>query len=212
MARGFSKLVKTELRQSEVAQSAMSPQALIGYRKSDVGGTGGAARVLTFLFLCIVAAHSTAFTQVDQSSLLSATSVASSTSNYYFAKPNELTIIVNIMGFVQRPGRYEISSTIDLVNLLALAGGPQPDGAMNDVKISRLVKLSESRFERKELRINLDNLAKVSSAELILQPGDIIEIERTGWANFRDVFSVVISAAVLTSAVASIINLTRSTP
>jgi protein involved in polysaccharide export with SLBB domain len=168
-------------------------------------------RMILVVAVLFAAVSGKAFSQVDQSSLLSATSIATTTSNYYFAKPNELTIIVNIMGFVQRPGRYEISSTIDLVNLLALAGGPQPDGSLNDVKISRLVKVSENRFERKELRINLENLAKTSSAELVLQPGDVIEIERTGWANFRDVFSVVISAAVLTSAVASVISLTRST-
>jgi hypothetical protein len=168
-------------------------------------------RMILVVAVLLVAGSGNVFSQVDQSSLLSATSIATTTSNYYFAKPNELTIIVNIMGFVQRPGRYEISSTIDLVNLLALAGGPQPDGSLNDVKISRLVKVTEGRFERKELRVNLENLAKISSAELVLQPGDIIEIERTGWANFRDVFSVVISAAVLTSAVASVISLTRST-
>lgn len=202
--RSGIKWEKIEVRKSEVR----GPKAKVKSQKSEVIGL--LVRVAIVLF-CFLVGYSSASAQIDQSGLLSATSVASSTSNYYFAKPNELTIIVNIMGFVQRPGRYEISSTIDLVNLLALAGGPQPDGSLSDVKISRLVKLSESRFERKEVRINLENLAKVSSAELVLQPGDIIEIERTGWASFRDVFSVVISAAVLTSAVASIINLTRST-
>lgn len=177
-------------------------------KKSDSTTRGRGSRILTCL-VAVVLGISVASAQIDQSALLSATSVASSTSNYYFAKPNELTIIVNILGFVQRPGRYEISSTIDLMNLLSLAGGPSPEGSLSDVKISRLVKIVDGRYERKEFRLNLESLPKVSSAELVLQPGDIIQIERTGWANFRDVFSVVISAAVLTSAVASVINLTR---
>ena len=44
------------------------------------------------------------FAQLSQGTATSAT-------NYYFAKANELTLIVSVMGFVQRPGRYEISST-----------------------------------------------------------------------------------------------------
>ena len=157
---------------------------------------------------CIVSVSSRAFSQVDQSSLLSATSVGTTTSNFYFAKPNELTIIVNVMGFVQRPGRYEISSTIDLINLLALAGGPAADGALNDVKVTRLVNTG-GQFERKESRINLEQLPKVSSADLVLRPGDIIEVERTGWSTFSDAFTTVASVVALTTAVVSVIILAR---
>jgi len=148
------------------------------------------------------------FSQIDQSSLLSATSVGTTTSNYYFARSNELTIMVNVMGFVQRPGRYEISNTIDLINLLSLAGGPTPDGSLSDVKITRLVNTG-SRYERKQFRLDLGELPKVSSAELVLQPGDIIEVERTGWSNFRDTFTLAVSVVALTSTVVSIIAITR---
>ena len=163
-------------------------------------------RVLTVAvsMLCAFEAHA----QINQSSLLSATSVATTTSNYYFARPNELTIIVNVIGFVQKPGRYEISNTIDLVNLLALAGGPTADGALNDVKITRLASVG-SQYERKEIRLNLEQLSKVNAVELVLQPGDIVQVDRTGWSTFRDVFSVVVSAAILTTAVAQVISLTR---
>lgn len=164
----------------------------------------GCATIAIFLVLT----KAPAFSQIDRSSLLSATSVGTTTSNFYFAKPNELTIIVNVLGFVQRPGRYEISSTIDLINLLSLAGGPMPDGSMNGVKVTRLLSAS-SRFERREFRLDLGELTKVTAAELVLQPGDIIEVERTGWSTFRDVFGIVLSVAVLTSAVVSVVSLTR---
>ena len=113
-----------------------------------------------------------------------------------------------MIGFVEKPGRYEISSTIDLMNLLALAGGPKPDGAMNDIKITRIVTAG-GRVERKEFRLNLEQLARVSAAELVLQPGDIIQVDRTGWSTFRDLFGFVISAAILTTAVAQVISLTK---
>ena len=56
----------------------------------------------------------TSAAQPDQANMLSVTSMERTMSNYYFAKANEMTIIVNVVGFVQRPGRYEISTSIDL--------------------------------------------------------------------------------------------------
>ncbi len=142
--------------------------------------------------------------QTDQSSFVSATGLDKSTANYYFAKPSDLTIIVNLIGFVQRPGRYEISNTIDLPNLIALAGGPTADGALNDVQIIRFIR-NDSRVDRREITVDLEKLAKVKADEFALQPGDFIKVNRTGWSAFRDGFGVVVSAAIVTSAVAQII-------
>ena len=86
--------------------------------------------------LCLTVVHA----QENQSSLLSATSEKTTSTNYYYARPNDLTLIVNVMGFVQRPGRYEIASSIDLMNLISLAGGPTTDGSLSKVKIIRITK------------------------------------------------------------------------
>jgi hypothetical protein len=142
-----------------------------------------------------------AFAQVRQEGTLSA-------SNYYFAKPNELTIIVNVMGFVQRPGRYEISNTIDLINLMALAGGATPDGAMNDVKITRVTE-TEGRIRMREIHLNLEEISRLIYNDLRLQPGDIIQVDRTGWSSFRDTFTVVVGAAIITGAVAQVVYATK---
>ncbi|MDL1892075.1 hypothetical protein FBQ87_04160 [Sphingobacteriales bacterium CHB3] len=149
-----------------------------------------------------------AHAQLDQTGLLSATSVGTTTSNFYFAKPNELTIIVNVLGFVQKPGRYEISSTIDLINLLALAGGPSSDGTLKGVKISRLVR-NEERFARQEFTIDLNDLTRVGAEQLALQPGDVVEVDRSTWSVVRDIFGVVGYAAVITTTAATVINLAR---
>jgi hypothetical protein len=63
-----------------------------------------------------------AFAEFSQGSMLFS-------SNFCFAKENELTIIVRVLRFVQCPSRYEISNSIDLVNLMAFAGGANADGA-----------------------------------------------------------------------------------
>ena len=168
----------------------------------------GVLSLWLLLLLCLWSTVSPSFAQVDQSHFLSATSVGTSSTNYYFARPNELTIIVNVLGFVARPGRYEISNSIDLMNLLALAGGPTADGALDDIKITRLVK-TDSGFERKEMRVNLDELPEVDAADLVLHPGDVIQVDRTGWATFRDVIGVVTTAAIIASAVINVANLVR---
>jgi protein involved in polysaccharide export with SLBB domain len=142
--------------------------------------------------------------QVSTSSMLSSTTVQHSTSNYFFAKPNELTITVDVIGMVQRPGRYEISNNINLVNLMALAGGGNLDAAMDDVRITRLLE-TEGRIRLRVLHFDLEDLSKVDPSELTLQPGDVIQIEKSGWASFRDAFSVVVGTAIITGAVAQVI-------
>jgi protein involved in polysaccharide export with SLBB domain len=164
---------------------------------------------IRFLQLCLsLLVCSTALAQMNQGSMLSATSMERTTSNYFFAKPNELTIIVNVVGFVQRPGRYEISNSIDLINLMALAGGGTADGALNDVKITRLTEI-DGRLRMKELHVDLEEIAKLPSAEMRLFPGDIIQVEKSGWASFRDTFTVVVGAAIITTAVSQVIIATK---
>jgi len=141
--------------------------------------------------------------QMNESSMLSATSTERSTTNYYFAKPNELTIIVNVLGFVQRPGRYEVSRTIDLINLLALAGGATAEGQMDDVKITRSTEV-DGRIRMSELHINLEKVARLTSDDMRLLPGDIVQVDRSGWAGFKDAFTIIVGAAVITTAVAEV--------
>jgi len=162
---------------------------------------------LSLFFLLVSLAGSLAqaqMQQMGQSSFLSATSVQLTTSNYYFAKPNELTIVVNVMGFVQRPGRYEISKSIDLVNLLALAGGASDDGSMSDVKITRLLE-ADGRITRGEFKVNLEDISGVNPTDLVLSPGDVIQVGRSSWPFWRDAFTVVMGAAVIVTAVSQVI-------
>jgi hypothetical protein len=161
--------------------------------------------VISIAVLCL---PSLSFAQFDQSNFLSATSTQQTTSNYYFAKPNELTIVVNVLGFVQKPGRYEVSKSVDLVNLLSLAGGATPDGTLGDVKITRIVD-NDGKIRVKEFYLDLNDIARVNRADLLLAPGDVIQIGRSTWSGFRDVFGVVVGAAVIVTAVATVVTATK---
>ncbi len=148
--------------------------------------------------------------QLDQTNFLSATSTQLTTSNYYFAKPNEITIVVNVLGFVQKPGRYEISKNVDLVNLLALAGGATPEGTLGEVMIRRILEV-EGKIRMKEVYLDLNEIAKVNRADLILSPGDVIQVGRSSWAGFKDIFSVMVGSAVIITAVAYVVWATSLT-
>jgi len=159
---------------------------------------------IILLASAILAVRTAAEAQVGVGSLLSAASDRVTNTNYYFARPNDLTIIVNVVGFVQRPGRYEIASTIDLINLISLAGGATPDGALDEVTITRIVKAGE-RTVWKEYRVDLEDLTTVRAADLLLEPGDVVSVDRTAWSAFRDGFNIVVSGAIIVSAISQVI-------
>ncbi len=98
---------------------------------------------------------------------------AGATTNYRYADLNEFPITVTVLGAVQRPGRYEVSRKIDIVNLLALAGGWRDNADMSDVRISR-EKVPSEPGGRAELRLDLENLTQVSPKFLQLQEGDCV--------------------------------------
>jgi len=160
------------------------------------------------LFLLLVLLVSNALSQQEQAGFVSASSLNLTTTNYYFAKPNEMTIVATVMGQVQRPGRYEISKSIDLINLLGLAGGANSEGTLGDVTVTRFIE-QEGYIKRRELHLDLDALPSVKSADLVISPGDIISVGRSTWATVRDIFLVTASAAVITTAITQVIIVTR---
>ncbi len=130
------------------------------------------------------------------------------TTNFIYARPSDLTIIVNVVGHVQRPGRYEIASNIDLVNLVSLAGGPTVDGTLGDVTVSRILEEREGA-RRRDLHFDLGNLSSINPDELTLAPGDMVIIGRSTWSVVGEVFGVFGYLAVAATAVTGIISLSR---
>ncbi len=133
----------------------------------------------------------------------------SATPAYYtLAKPGELTMQVNVWGYITHPGRYEISITTDLVQLISLAGGPIADADMSQVRVTRFLK-TDVGISRGQYVVDLHDLYRVNEANLILQPGDTIMIDQTSWVGIRDIIGVVTSVAVITVSVATVYQYTR---
>lgn len=132
----------------------------------------------------------------------------SSASFYFIAKPGELSMQVNIWGYVQNPGRYEVPTATDLVKLVSYAGGPKQDAVLDNVKVTR--NISRAGAQPEEYFVNLEELADVDPKDLVLYPDDTIFIDHSSWVNIRDAFALLTTAAIVTTAVAQIINVTNN--
>ncbi len=115
---------------------------------------------------------------------------------------------VNLWGFVKNPGRYEVPSSTDLIQLLSYAGGPVQYAKLDKVQLMRL-EGSDSLARRTLILIDLEKLDRVEPTLLALRPGDTVFIDHTSWLTLRDIFSVVTTAAVITSAIAQIMFAAR---
>lgn len=131
---------------------------------------------------------------------------SASAAYYYAAKPGELTMLVNVWGGVERPGRYEISSSTNLIQLISYAGGPEPRAKLSRVRIIRLMEDENGRFSKQELTVDLEHLEKVGNEDLELFPGDTIVIDNSSWPKIRDVISVTVAVATIGASIAVILD------
>jgi protein involved in polysaccharide export with SLBB domain len=143
------------------------------------------------------------YAQVGQGSVSGG--LTRSTVNFTYAEPNELTVVVSLIGEIRAPGRYEISRNLSLLDLLALAGGWSDRTDLSDVTITRIVQTA-NRIERRDLRIDLGNLTKLNGDDLRLEHGDIIRVGSKSSLTFGEVASYLSTAAVVTTAIITVIN------
>lgn len=160
------------------------------------------------LLVSVIACLFVVSAQTTESGMGSILPSASAASYYYVAKPGELTMQVNIWGDVQKPGRYEVASTTDLIQLLSYAGGPTREAKLNEIRLSRFVK-GDIGLQKQQFTVNLEDFYKTDDSKLVLQPGDAIYVDYVTRLNLRDVFTVVTTAALVTAAIAQVIYAAR---
>lgn len=93
---------------------------------------------------------------------------------------------INVLGAVRNPGLYPIDPTTTIADALALAGGAQPHGKPDQVKLLRGGEVVTARVGP-ETRI----------AELDLRSGDQLYVpERSWWSRNTGIMATVISSVV----------------
>lgn len=160
-------------------------------------------RLTISLLILVFFLSKSAEAQTDQTRLAPSLQ-GSSEANYYFATPGDLTILVNVWGYVNKAGRYEISTSTDLIQLLSLAGGPRDGAKLTKVMIVRVEK-TESGTQKVEKMIDLEDVLNLDADDLKLQPGDTIYVDKTWWTGVKGGISFAASVAILVTAVTNLI-------
>ena len=83
-----------------------------------------------------------------------------------------------ILGNVLRPSAYPLKESLTLAQALVVAGGTLPDTDTRHVKIVR----HSAEGQRTELFVDVKTTAKQQTAEFLLQPNDIVEVNKQGGA------------------------------
>ena len=114
----------------------------------------------------------------------------------YYVYPGgegELQIKVQIWGQVTRPGMYQVPKSMDVVGLISLAGGPNEDADLSNVKIIRMTPVSDV------LKINLVAYIRNASAEYltILEAGDTVIIPENTYHKFSKLIRIVAQLAIV---------------
>jgi len=159
---------------------------------------------LFYLFVSAIGYSFVVSAQTTESGMGSILPSASAASYFYVAKPGELTMQVNIWGDVQHPGRYEVPSTTDLIQLISYAGGPTREAKLDEVRVTRFTK-TRGVVQKSEFTVDLEHFVKTDETKLPLFPGDAIYLDYVTRLNARDVFTVITTAALVTAAIAQMI-------
>jgi hypothetical protein len=162
-------------------------------------------RVLVIL-ACTATVTGAAFAQIE-TNLGVSKSGASSAAYYFISKPGEITMSINLWGYVRNPGRYEVPISTDLVQLLSYAGGPLAEADLGSVKISRVVR-REDGIRTVEFIVNLRHLDKLDDKARGLEPGDTIFVDSPSFV-WRDVFNILTTMAIILASIANAVIATR---
>jgi hypothetical protein len=164
------------------------------------------SRRLLGVLVCMTIMAGAAFAQIE-TNLGVSKSGASSAAYYFISKPGEITMSINLWGYVRNPGRYEVPISTDLVQLLSYAGGPLAEADLGSVKISRVVRRDDG-IRTVEFIVNLRHLDKLDDKARGLEPGDTIFVDSPSFV-WRDVFNILTTVAIILASIANAVIATR---
>jgi len=89
------------------------------------------------------------------------------------------TGVIYVSGNVKKPGAFPLKENITLTQAIALAGGPDLDSKRKEVRLWRAN--GPNQTDRTEQIVNLDEIEKNASKDILLRPYDIVLVpEATG--------------------------------
>ena len=125
---------------------------------------------------------------------------------YRVMKAGEITMSVNLWGFVGGPGHYEIPASTTLVGLLSYAGGPTPQSRLTDIRIIHADTTYEKRVEVFNLQQFLE--AGDESQNPYLLTGDTIVVSGRALDVFFQTVAIITNIMVIVTALINFISFT----
>jgi protein involved in polysaccharide export with SLBB domain len=136
--------------------------------------------------------------------------VSSKKDQYIVSEEQKLQIAVHIWGEVNRPGQYIVQDGTNVLELISLAGGPTEFSNLSNIKLTReyvnqkkFNNPNKQVFVKKQLiKIDLKKYLEKNTSQSIpiLQPGDVIKINRNLWSKWQTVIRVVSQVAIVIQA------------
>ncbi len=136
--------------------------------------------------------------------------IGSSAASYYYLGGKEgLTISVNLWGFVKNPGRYEVPSSTDLVQLISFGGGPLEHAQLDGVKIVRQIMQPDSSYNTEVIPVDLKNFQQTGQKTPLLLPGDTIIVPGSTFSAVQQIVALFRDVALIFSGVGTLILVLR---
>jgi hypothetical protein len=122
-------------------------------------------------------------------------------------EPGTVMMKVNLWGAVRKPGIHHIPVKTDLVGLMSFAGGPNDNAIIDEITIKR-----QQGNKQTKINVNLSQLIHGEySANLTLQPDDIIVVPADEPWISQNAFTVAIFASTLASIILSAVLIDANT-
>ena len=166
---------------------------------------------IPFVFLFTILAVSQAAAQVSTETELGASKQSSfSRPGYYFyAKPFEVTMTVNLCGEVPQQGVYVLPTNTDIIQLISFAGGPKERSNLEDVLLYRTSPKKDQKA-RIMMKINLRDILEGRSPTIPLSPGDMIVVKTNPEGmSLQEVLTIVSTVSTLAVLGVTIYNIKK---
>ena len=139
--------------------------------------------------------------------------IESKKDQYIVGEDQKLQIVVHIWGEINRPGQYIVPDGTDLRELISIAGGPTEYSNLDNIKLTReyidslkiqqgIDKSSNRLVKKKLIKIDLKKYLETELSEPIpiLQPGDVVNVNRNFWSKWQTFIRVISQIAVVVQA------------
>ena len=128
---------------------------------------------------------------------------------YFYSKPFEVTMTVNLWGEVPQQGVYVVSTSTDIIQLLSYAGGPKEESDLEEVLVYRASGKKEVKA-RTLKTINVQDILEGKSQSVMLTPGDMIVVKQVPKSlTWQEVLTIINTGATLVVLGVSIYTITK---